>query len=84
MFYQLPNGRVIEISTEQFIDMSDEELEYLIAYNYGDIIENPWHGSILHKVKQSILDEVSEQPVDLTDASEIEKLLDLDFEDPGE
>lgn len=82
MFYQLPNGRVIEISTEQFIDMSDEELEYLIAYNYGDIIENPWHGSILNRVKQSVIDEVSEQPVDLTSASEIEKLLDLDFEDP--
>ena len=49
MFYQLPNGKVIEISTEQFIEMTDEELEYLIAYNYGDVVENPWHGSILNK-----------------------------------
>ena len=47
MLYQLPNGKVIEISTEQYIEMSDEELEYLIAYNYGDNLENPWFGSVL-------------------------------------
>ena len=84
MFYQLPNGKVIEISTEQFVEMSDEELEYLIAYNYGDPIENPWHGSILNKLRDSITEEIIEQPIDLTDASEIEKLLDLDFEIPEE
>ena len=38
MFYQLPNGKVIEMTTEQFVEMSDEELEYLIAFNYGDIL----------------------------------------------
>jgi len=47
MLYQLPNGKVIEISTEQYVEMSDEEFEYLIAYNYGDTVvpflakENP-------------------------------------------
>jgi hypothetical protein len=77
MFYQLPNGKVIEISTEQFIDMSDEELEYLIAYNYGDVVENPWHGSILnnHRVTEDI---EPETPTDLTDIAAIEKLSDLD------
>jgi hypothetical protein len=77
MFYQLPNGKVIEISTEQFIDMSDEELEYLIAYNYGDVVENPWHGSMLnnHRVTE---DAELELPPDLTDIPEIEKLSDLD------
>ena len=48
MLYQLPTGKVIEISTEQYLEMSDEELEYLIAYNYGDVLENPWFGSILN------------------------------------
>lgn len=49
MLYQLPNGKVIEISTEQFVEMTDEELEYLIAYNYGEVLENPWFGSVLLK-----------------------------------
>ncbi len=77
MFYQLPNGKVIEISTEQFIEMSDEELEYLIAFNYGDVVENPWHGSILNNHR--IIEDIDlELPPDLTDIPDIEKLTDLD------
>lgn len=82
MFYQLPNGKVIEISTEQFIDMSDEELEYLIAYNYGDCIENPWHGSVLNKTTDFTYEEpIIEQPLDLTNTPEIDKLFDLDIDE---
>jgi hypothetical protein len=77
MLYQLPNGRVIEMSTEQYLDMSDEELEYLIAFNYGDIYENPWHGSILSKHDASH-DELSEILPDLTNIPEIDKISDLD------
>jgi hypothetical protein len=76
MLYQLPNGRVIEISTEQYIDMTDEELEYLIAYNYGDTQENPWFGSVLMK-------QAKEEPdmlPDLTDVPEDEKLMDPDLD----
>jgi hypothetical protein len=76
MLYQLPNGKVIEISTEQFVEMSDEELEYLIAYNYGDVIENPWHGSILNRPSK-VVDEDFIVP-DLTDIPVLDKLLDLD------
>lgn len=78
MLYQLPNGKVIEISTEQYFEMSDEELEYLIAYNYGDIQEDPWFGSILSKQDKSkednkVLPELNEIP-------EVDKLTDLDIE----
>jgi len=76
MIYQLPNGKCIEISTEQFIEMSDEELEYLIAYNYGDVVENPWHGSILNR-PSSVIDDEYILP-DITDIPEIDKLMDLD------
>ena len=76
MIYQLPNGKCIEISTEQFIEMSDEELEYLIAYNYGDVVENPWHGSILNR-PSSVIDDDFILP-DITDIPEIDKLMDLD------
>jgi len=76
MLYQLPNGKCIEISTEQFVEMSDEELEYLIAYNYGDIIENPWHSSILNN-HRLIEDDLDILP-DLTSIPEIDKFIDLD------
>lgn len=78
MFYQLPNGRVIEMTTEQFVEMSDEELEYLIAYNYGDVLENPWLGSVLSKHDISVIEDI-ELP-DITDITQIEKLEDLDID----
>lgn len=80
MLYQLPNGKVIEISTEQFVDMTDEELEYLIAYNYGDVQENPWFGSVLIKqVKEEFIEDL---PIDLTEISPENKInyLDIDYD----
>ena len=77
MLYQLPNGKVIEISTEQFIEMTDEELEYLIAYNYGDNFENPWIGSVLSK---GFLDTPDEITPELPDISQVEKYSDLDLD----
>lgn len=47
MLYSLPTGKVIELSVEQYLEMSDEEFEYLISINYGEAIENPFFGSIL-------------------------------------
>lgn len=77
MLYQLPNGKVIEISTEQYCELTDEELEYLIAYNYGDIQENPWFGSVL--IKSSPV-EIEDLPPDLLDVPEEQKLDDLDID----
>ena len=74
MFYQSPNGKVIDISTEQYLDMSDADFEYLMAYNHGDVIENPWHGSILSKSN----DEENFDIPDIPDVSELDKLSDLD------
>lgn len=79
MLYQLPNGKVIEISTEQYLEMSDEELEYLIAYNYGEVMENPWFGSVLSK-KDSFYKEPPDSINDLIEIPEEDKLSDLDVD----
>lgn len=80
MLYQLPNGKVIEISTEQFVEMTDEELEYLIGYNYGEVQENPWFGSILNK--HAPIDIIGDIPTDLTEIPDIDKLNcnDIDYD----
>jgi hypothetical protein len=78
MLYQLPNGRVIEISTEQYFEMSDEQLEYLIASNYGEVLENPWFGSVLSKKDNSV--ESPEELDDLIDVPVKNKLTDLDVD----
>jgi hypothetical protein len=78
MLYQLPNGRVIELSTEQYLEMSDEELEYLIAHNYGEMVDNPWFGSVIHK-GTPVQDDIEDTFPELTDIPEIDKLTDPDF-----
>ena len=49
MLYSLPNGKVIEISLEQYLELSDDDLNFLISINYGEEVNNPWFGSILDK-----------------------------------
>jgi len=80
MLYQLPNGRVIEISTEQYFEMSDEELEYLIAYNYGETLEDPWFGSVLSKGTTSKVEDIHDNAIELTDIPISEKLSDPDID----
>lgn len=83
MLFQLPHGKVVEMSCEQFLELSDEEIEYLIAFNYGDTLENPWSGSIIsHSIA---VVEYPDEPIilQLTDIPRLQKLEDLDIE-PGE
>jgi hypothetical protein len=79
MFYQLPNGKVIEISTEQYFELTDEELEYLIAYNYGEILQDPWFGSVLNKYDNTPED-FSEITPDLLEVPNQDKISDLDID----
>jgi hypothetical protein len=79
MLYQLPNGKVIEISTEQYIEMSDEEFEYLIAYNYGEVVEDPWFGSVISKADNS-KEDVTDAIPDLTDIPISERLVNPDLD----
>lgn len=86
MLYQLPNGKVIEMSTEQYVEASDEEFEYLLAFNYGESLENPWFGSIISSGKNyddvfSGTEDTSSSPLpDLIEIPDEQKLEDLDVD----
>ena len=45
MLYQLASGRTIEISMDQYLDMTDEELQDLECLGSMNTMEinNPWH-----------------------------------------
>lgn len=83
MIYQLPSGRAIELSVEQYLNMSDEDLNALNTYNAGEVIEDPWFGSILTR-SSPIPDELSEEfefiIEDLTSITDEEKLSDPDLD----
>ena len=44
MIYQLPNGKIINISIETYLRMSDEDLRYLNESDFGSSMEeiNPF------------------------------------------
>jgi hypothetical protein len=51
MLYQLKNGRTIEISTEQFLNMNEQELNALEALGSNSTMDitNPFFGSATGK-----------------------------------
>lgn len=52
MNYQLPNGKVIYISIEEYLSLTDEDIQHLIALDYGDVITNPFSGSAVDTKKK--------------------------------
>lgn len=87
MLYQLPNGKCIELSLEQYLRMSDEELSGLIGMNIGNVINDPFAISVLkygpaRVEEEEITDDFAEEePELLTDIDPEEKLTDTDFID---
>lgn len=48
MIYQLPNGKIIEITIEQYLDMTDADIDYLVSTGYGENTpRNPFKGSVI-------------------------------------
>lgn len=68
MLYQLRSGRTIEISIEQYLDMTDLELEELEGLGSMNTMEinNPWYNSYQKKAR--------DRSEDLTDERELGKI----------
>ena len=68
MLYQLKTGRTIEISIDQYLDMTDEELQDLEGLpNYNTIeVNNPFYNSYRQNIKKEL--------EDLTDEKELGKI----------
>jgi len=45
MQYQLPNGKVVHLSIEEYLDLTDEDIQYLMSIDYGEHIRDPFTGS---------------------------------------
>lgn len=86
MLYQLKNGRCIELTVEQYLRMSDEELESLEFTPWSMRVEDPFAISVLYygpsNVDEEDVDDYGEfYEEDLTDIPDEEKLTDSDFID---
>jgi hypothetical protein len=72
----LNSGRTIEVPSERYYFMSDQELHDLMNSNDGEEINNPWYASVLENPEKETLPRVVKE---LTDMTVMEKLQDLDI-----
>ena len=45
MVYQLPNGKVINISLDEFLELNDDDIQYLMSIDAGEYAASPLYGS---------------------------------------
>lgn len=62
MILQLTNGRFIEISVEQYLDMTDEDLQFLVSLGNVHTKDNPnpFYGNLSDRVEEKEDDEDEE------------------------
>ena len=69
MLYQLPNGKVISITIEEYISLTDEDVQDLVALNAGKHPTSHWHGSAIKFPKRNVSeDDEEEEPIKRYDA----------------
>lgn len=57
MYYQLPNGKVIFLTIEQYLDLTDEDVQYLMSRDAGDYMIDPFADSaVLENKKEKYYD----------------------------
>jgi hypothetical protein len=85
MIYQLPNGRIIEMSLECYLDMNDDEIRDLngLGKEYTSESPNPFYKSAVHTSKKYKQEpevwDLQEREPNLDEIKDIEKMDDQYF-----
>lgn len=74
MIVSLPNGKCIEVSLETYLRMTDEDFEYLLAINWGEHFEDPFHSSVLSLGEQNVLTDEDLEEMGVEDVSDLESI----------
>lgn len=83
MQYSLPNGKVVNLSLEEYLDLTDEDVQYLMSLDYGDYVTDPFKGSAVENNKQEkyydfdyLVDDESDDDV-ISDDEPFDDIIDL-------
>lgn len=84
MVITLANGRNIEISVKQYLDMTDDEfideMNDLSSKGFGQVMEDPFFRSAIRgKINE---EDIEEYEPSVDELSSIEKLIELDLDLP--
>lgn len=80
MLYQLPNGKVVHLSIEEFLNLTDEDIQYLMSIDFGEHIIDPFLGSAIEKNKREKFIDTEFLPMEDYDLNDIASD-DLPFDD---
>lgn len=47
MLYQLPNGKVVQMTVEEYLTLTDLDISYLLSINCGEYASDPFSGSVI-------------------------------------
>jgi hypothetical protein len=86
MYYQLPTGKVVHMTIEDYLNLTKRDIQYLISINAGEYIHNPWADSAISKIKKEVEKEVDEELEAIAEETEeietfFEEYFPEDFED---
>ena len=56
MHYQLQNGKVVYLSIDEYLELTDLDIQYLMSIDYGEFIVDPFTGSAVEKTSQKEYD----------------------------
>ena len=88
MYFQLPTGKVVQMSIEDYLNLTHRDIQYLLSINAGEYIHNPWTDSAISRIKKEIIEEIGdeEEAAVFENAEEIETFFEEyfpeDFDDP--
>lgn len=52
MYYQLPNGKVVSMTIEEYLNLTDEDIQYLMSIDYGEYVTDPFKNSAVDSKEQ--------------------------------
>jgi len=56
MLYQLPNGKVISITIEQYLELTDLDVQYLMSIDFGEHLVDPFFASAVETKEKKVYD----------------------------
>lgn len=64
MLVQLPNGKTVNLSVEQYLALDEADIQYMVSINCGSTASSPWCGSAVKKPgRMRITDEEPDEDI---------------------
>ena len=81
MLVQLPNGKTVNMSIEQYLNLDEEDIQYMVSINCGSTASSPWCGSAVKKPGRIRISDEDDDPE--VNKGIPEEELDLDEDNKG-